>query len=221
MKLDEKEKARTLRMQGLSLKQIAKDLQVAKSSVSLWVRDISLSDEHRQALKKRGGAGTDYSQRTKAFRDKRAEYQSYGARLVRVSDPDFIAGCMLYWAEGAKNKNSLKFVNSDFNMIMFFKKFLEKYFNLGDADFKISLNFFTDLHSKKEVEAFWLGFLKLPESCLNKSIINYHSNYSNKKRKNKLEYGVCALVVNKTYVVQSIFGAIQEYIGFSNAGWLG
>lgn len=40
MKKELKEQARVLRKKGLSIPQITKDLEVSKSSVSLWVRDI-------------------------------------------------------------------------------------------------------------------------------------------------------------------------------------
>ena len=39
-KLELKQQARELRLQGMSVKKIAKTLQVAASSVSLWVRDL-------------------------------------------------------------------------------------------------------------------------------------------------------------------------------------
>jgi hypothetical protein len=50
--------------------------------------------------------------------------------------------------------------------------------------------------------------------------VNVYSKYSQKKRKNKLPYGTCRVVVHRTRVVQSIFGAIQEYGGFSRREWL-
>jgi hypothetical protein len=34
------------------------------------------------------------------------------------------AGCMLYWAEGSKARNTLKFANSDRQMVRFFRHFL-------------------------------------------------------------------------------------------------
>jgi hypothetical protein len=37
---------------------------------------------------------------------------------------------------------------------------------------------------------------------------------------NKLPYGTCRIVVSQTRVVQSIFGAIQEYAGFRRNDWL-
>jgi hypothetical protein len=50
--------------------------------------------------------------------------------------------------------------------------------------------------------------------------VNVYSKYSQKKRKNKLPYGTCRVVVSRTRVVQSIYGAIQEYAGFTRLAWL-
>ena len=58
-KVREQVRARKLRSQGHSLKQIASRLGVAKSSVSLWVRNVSLSKSAQQKLRERevkGGA---------------------------------------------------------------------------------------------------------------------------------------------------------------------
>jgi hypothetical protein len=35
-----------------------------------------------------------------------------------------LAGCMLYWAEGAKARNAVKFSNSDPRMLVLFRRFL-------------------------------------------------------------------------------------------------
>ena len=39
-----------------------------------------------------------------------------------------MAGCMLYWAEGAKERNVVKFANSDAAMVRFFVRFLREGF---------------------------------------------------------------------------------------------
>jgi len=54
MKVEEKKLARELRKQGWSLNEIRQKLKVAKSSVSLWVRDIELTEKQRQKLSKKG-----------------------------------------------------------------------------------------------------------------------------------------------------------------------
>jgi transposase len=45
--------ARKLRSEGLSVREIETRLGVARSSVSLWVRDVELSDAQREALRTR------------------------------------------------------------------------------------------------------------------------------------------------------------------------
>ena len=85
----------------------------------------------------------------------------------------------------------------------------------------MSCNLFEDhLERQREIEEFWLETLGLPSSCLCKSIVNRYSKYSQKKRRNKLPYGTCKLVVNSTQIVQTIYGSIQEYGGFDRPEWL-
>jgi transposase len=51
MKIIEKNKARELRKQGKSIIEIAKTLKVAKSSVSLWVRDLPQPEQFTKEFK--------------------------------------------------------------------------------------------------------------------------------------------------------------------------
>jgi hypothetical protein len=73
---------------------------------------------------------------------------------------------------------------------------------------------------QREIERFWLDVTELPEVSLRQSVVNVYSKYSLKKRANKLPYGTCRVVVYRTRVVQSIYGAIQEYGGFDRPAWL-
>ena len=57
MKLRSKEKAQALRKKGFSISEIAYALTVAKSSVSLWVREIKLSSPARERLERRSTNG--------------------------------------------------------------------------------------------------------------------------------------------------------------------
>ena len=47
---------------------------------------------------------------------------------------------MLYWAEGAKDKNTLSFANSDVAMVQFFVHFLRTSYDIPDADFRVRVN---------------------------------------------------------------------------------
>ena len=136
-------------------------------------------------------------------------------------DASYAAGCMLYWAEGAKERNSVKIVNSDPELLNTFAVFLRRHFAVSDESMIIRCNLFADhLRRQREIEAFWLAKLRLPPSSLRRSTVNVYSKYSLKKRTGKLPYGTCELRVHSTRIVQTIFGSIQEYGGFERAAWL-
>jgi hypothetical protein len=128
---------------------------------------------------------------------------------------------MLYWAEGAKGRNSLLITNSDPELLSFFVRFVRAHFAVENEVFRVYCNLFADhLDRQREIEAFWLAVLELPATCLCKSIVNTYSKYSKKKRANKLPYGTCRVGVHSTRIVQTIFGSIQEYGGFERPEWL-
>jgi transcriptional regulator with XRE-family HTH domain len=223
MKTVEREEARRLRRdEGLSVKELASLLGVSKSSVSLWVRDIELTDEQRAVLRDRmrtGCAGASWF--VAQAQERRRQAQEQGREIARRGNPLHAAGCMLYWAEGSRTRNAIRFTNSDPEMIRFFARFLRGCFDVPDERFRITCNLFADHATRQvEIEQFWLDLLRLPRTCLCKSSVNVYSRYSKKKRRNKLPYGTCRVAVHDTYMVQSIYGAIQEYAGFNREEWL-
>jgi transposase-like protein len=221
MKTEERLEARRIRREeGASMKKIARRLGVSVSSVSLWVRDIELSSEQRAALRNKVSGG--WSANAVAARRRRLDSQEGGRTLVHEADPLFVAGIMLFWAEGAKARNEVAIVNSDPELVRFFARFLRHFYGVPNERFRVACNLFADhLARQQAIEQFWLDTLELPRSCLRKSMVNVYSKYSQRKRKGRLPYGTCKLVVCDTAIVQSIYGAIQEYAGFDRPAWLG
>jgi transcriptional regulator with XRE-family HTH domain len=226
MKTRERALARKLRREeGASIKEIARRVGVSFSSVSLWVRDIDLTDRQEAVLRlhnriyegqKRGRAIASANRRAE-----RIAAQEEGRRVARRMDPLHVAGCMLYWAEGAKNRNQLRFSNSDPEMARFFVKFVRTYFGVAPHEIRLTCNLFADhVERQREIEDFWLTVLDLPATSLCKSTVNVYSRHSQRKRLNMLPYGTCRVVVSRTRVTQHIFGAIQEYAGFRRDAWL-
>jgi len=223
VKTEEQRLARELRAQGWSVKEIERHLGVSRSSVSLWVRDVELGPAERKRLIARARLGPIVAGERKATqaRKNRAEHQAEGRRLVRLRDASYAAGCMLYWAEGAKERNSVKIVNSDPELLRTLATFLRQHFAVPDDSMLIRCNLFADhLARQHEIERFWLATLGLPPSSLRRSMVNVYSKYSLKKRTGKLPYGTCELRVHSTRIVQTIYGSIQEYGGFERAAWL-
>jgi len=212
-----------MRAKGASVKEIARTLGVARSSASVWVRDVPLGPEERAALIARIRLGPVVAGERKAARarDVRRAYQLEGRAFARERGVSYAVGCMLYWAEGSKARNCVQLVNADPEVIVYFARFLREQFEVETAQFRLSCNLFADHAARqREIEDYWLERVGLPRTCLRKSAVNAYSKYSQKKRTNKLPYGTCSLRVHSTRIVQTIYGSIQEYGGFERPEWL-
>jgi hypothetical protein len=227
MKTAERETARWLRQEeGRSVKEIASLLSVSRSSVSAWVRDIELTADQHESLRQRNPAHNQQLSGRVAWaarcRELRKSWQAEGRETARQGDQLHTAGCMLYWAEGEKGRNRLGFCNADPHVHGFFVAFLRTHFSVPNERLRVWCHLFADhADRQRDIEQFWLDTLALPRVCLWKSTVNVYSRQSQRKRVNKVPYGTCKLILGDTRVVQSIFGAIQEYGGFERPEWLG
>lgn len=217
----EKAEARQLRSEhGTPMKQIASRLGVSVGSVHLWTSDIEVTPEQRarnlrEAKKVRAAVWSGINRR------RRLAYQREGRARALEGDSFHEAGCMLYWAEGSKEPNSITFANSDVHMLRFFRNFLTTCLGVHPGKMTIRLNVYTTNGlSIKEIEQYWLNALDLPATALRVHSIDSQPTSSSGQKKNRLPYGVCTLRVYSTRLVQHIFGAIQEYAGFDEPRWL-
>lgn len=99
MKTEQRELARRLRKQeGASIKEIARRVGAAQSSISRWVRDVELSEAQKAALIRRAYEGhlKGRTMRSALRRDARRLAQEEGRELARAGDALHFAGCMLY-----------------------------------------------------------------------------------------------------------------------------
>lgn len=226
MKTEERAEARRLRRLGWSVKEIERHLHVSRSSVSLWVRDVPLTEEQVVELQRRSatspGQLAGAAANAALGRARRRGYQLEGRERIAALNHLHLAGCMLYWAEGDKGRDAVRLANSDPELLRLFDRFLRECYEAPVHRISISCNLFADhVERQRDIEQFWLDTLGLPSFCLRASIVNRYSKYSQKKRKNKLPYGTCRVSYCDTRTVQSIYGAIQEYAGFDRPEWLG
>lgn len=223
--------ARALREQeGMPFKQIASLVGVSVSTAHAWTRDVSLTPIQRAHNLSRPGCPVvnEATVRKRAVawaernRQKRAAYQAEGRERAHTHDPLHIAGCMLYWAEGSKSRNTVTLCNSDPNMLRLFSRFLRESLGVVPGDFRVRLNLYTDNGlGLAEVEDYWLYRVQAPRSCLRGHSLNHFPTSSSGRKRHRLPYGVCTLrVARSTRLVQHIFGAIQEYGGFDEPRWL-
>jgi hypothetical protein len=221
---EERIEARRLRAAGCSIRTIAERLGISRSSASMWTRDIELTNEQRARLvladPVRTPSHAAQLARSRHFREERRAAQERGREMARAGDPLHRAGCMLFWAEGSRSRNAVIFSNSDVDMQRHFARFLRRCYGIEDDRFVLSINCHLGHGlSVAEIEAHWLTALELPRTCLRPSIVNRASGRS-KRVHRPLRHGTARLVVYSTDLVQSIYGAIQEYAGFDRPEWL-
>lgn len=129
------------------MKEIARAVGCTLSSVSHWTRDISLTPEQCAALRSRNPAINGQlvaAANASRARARRVAFQEEGRRLAHRGDRLHVAGCMLYWAEGSKSRNSVQFVNSDPEMVRYFVTFLRAHFAVPDEKLRLDCNLFAD-----------------------------------------------------------------------------
>jgi transposase len=130
---DLREIAVAMRGEGRSYREIREVVGVSKSTLSLWLRDVPLTEEQQLALALRSPAAA--TKRARAIRasaaQRRARIQSEAAaQVAELSESElFVAGVVAYWAEGAKNKpwrtgTRVRFLNSDVRLIRLFLRWL-------------------------------------------------------------------------------------------------
>lgn len=133
--VQEKERAIELRKKGLSYKDIQKEVKVAKSSLSLWLKDTPLTQKEKAALKNRldsnisrGRIKASASNRAKRLEREKARLPLIQKEFISFSSETlFHLGVGLYWAEGAKNSGTVMFINTDVEMVRVILSWIERY----------------------------------------------------------------------------------------------
>ena len=167
-KSEQRLRARELRKQGMSIIKIAPIVGVYKSTISMWCRDIDLTEEQKNKLinsrkegLKRGqlmGAEIQKKRRLEKIEQCRQEGIS---KLKNLSSKEcFIAGIALYLAEGSKNSKGTIFTNSDPLIIKFMMNWFNDYFKIPISDFTFYL-IINEIHKPREeiVKNYWTNYL--------------------------------------------------------------
>jgi hypothetical protein len=151
-------RARELRGQGMDYEEIVAALGAAKSSVSLWVRDLPVPARLSYAeCRQRSAEGTRrYWEAERPARRalRTAVREAAAAQVGELTDREIlVAGAIAYWCEGAKSKphrrsDRVVFINSDPGLIRFFLRFLDA---TGTA--RTDLSFRIYIHESADVEA--------------------------------------------------------------------
>jgi transcriptional regulator with XRE-family HTH domain len=102
-------RARELRAQGWTYNEIAAELGVSKSSISLWVRDLPREGRlsYEESRKRNDEGRRRYWEEERPVREaaRQAISDAAAAEIGRLTDREILMlGAIAYWCEGAKNK---------------------------------------------------------------------------------------------------------------------
>lgn len=217
-KSKEQFKARNLRKNGFSIREIAKKLKVSRGSASLWCRDIQLTDKQVKKLHEQMVKGS-YAGRLKGTlvqKERKQEKINYYLKkgkedIINIKKRElFIAGLALYWAEGSNKNPGVRFHNSDPLIIKFIMKWFRDILKIPDERFLMYINI-NRIHKVRleEVIKFWSDI-----ACI--SVKQFRKPYLIKVKNKKVyenfskHYGtLCVRVSRSTELFYQIKGWIK------------
>ncbi|HEY4499396.1 MAG TPA: hypothetical protein VJH94_05060 [Candidatus Paceibacterota bacterium] len=215
-----RQKAIELRVKSeKSYSAIKRILGVSKSTLSYWLKDYPLSSEKIYELRLKGWQKGEVSRelyratmRSKREVAEQSVFKSEYRKLGRISDKSlFIAGLMLYLAEGAKHKaSSIVLANTDYRTIRFFIKWLERFLEIPREKLRVQLHLYETMVAEKE-RRFWQKSLGLTKSQFYKSSIRPLKKGSFSYQES-FRHGTCSLYAFGEQKRTTLMMAIQAFM---------
>lgn len=205
-KTKEKELAIQLRKQGKSYSEIRRIIPVAKSTLSIWFREIHLSKRQEQKItikrieaQKRGAEARRTQRITRSSQIKELAKQD----IKDISKKElFLIGIALYWAEGTKEKEYrpntiVAFSNSDPNMIALFKKWLTESIGINKKNLIYEL-YLHKTADRKIITKFWKKILDIEIKEIRVYFKKAINNSTNRHNRGEKYFGTLRIKVRKS-----------------------
>lgn len=208
-KTAERERARELRAEAWTLQDIATELGVAKSSVSLWVRDVAFTPRPRN----RGNNVTRPHPLHLARLDEIEETRRWAHEVLGDLSPRdrFLAGIGLYAGDGAKVGLDVRFANSDPDLVRFFCSWLREFFDVDESRLRVRLY----LHEGLDLEAatvHWQAVTGIPASQFQQP---YRAAADATRRKTKHVYGCCHVGFGCARTKRKVLGLLEALVSWA------
>jgi len=211
-----------LRKQGFSYNEISGKLKIPKSTLSLWLSNIELSQKAKDRISARVNKGSiagllKRNKNQTILAQKRADEIRRLAKIETLGllrNRLFLTGISLYWAEGYKKGaygskwKAVDFANSDPDLVRIMMKFFRKICKVENSKIKIQLIAHKNVDIKKAIR-FWSNLTKIPESQFIKTCCAVSIYSKGKRNKNSLTQGTVHIRINDVKLFFRIIGWID------------
>jgi len=195
MKKEKHSEALKLRLKGYSLTEISRIIDVSKSTLSDWMRNVKLPDLALKRLKTVVTAG-----QLRSAQNKKNHTENILKSLHDRSEKDFngfvldgltakMYCCLLYQCEGGKHdKGRVQFTNSDPSLVKAFLRLFRQSFALDESKFRACLHLHNYHIAEKQIQ-YWSNITQIPVTQFIKPFLK-----SNTGKRIRLDYPGCIQV---------------------------
>lgn len=203
----DKTKALELRRSGVSYQNISQTLNIPKSTLSNWMRDVKWSQQVRKELEEQSKIASTHRiiELTNARKRDLAEIYENARIEARLEFEDFryyplfLVGVALYWGEGdRRSKYQVRLSNTDPAMIRTFVCFLTDVCGVPVAKIYASILMYPDIEMLA-CKTFWIESSQLNEQNFQKPIV-----IEGKHKTRKIPYGVCTVGVSSRFLKEKM-----------------
>lgn len=204
-KVEAQDRARELRASGWTMPDIAAELGVSRSSVSLWTRNVEVVMGPRRSVD---------GPRPNRLRDARlADIATLDARgrerLGALGEQAFLAaGAALYAGEGAKGDGRVVFANSDPAMVRFFCSWLRTHFDVDESRLRVTVYLHQGLDLGAATDA-WVEVTGIPASQFTKP---YRAVPDAGIHQNKHIHGCCRVTYSSASTHRAVMGLCRALL---------
>jgi hypothetical protein len=209
-RIEDKNKAIKMRKSGMSYSQIKAELGVSKSTLSLWLRDLPLSDKRLRELRDFSQVRIEKTRITK-LKNKTARRDTVLSRVkidfAHNKNPLFIGGFYLYWGEGTKSAEyTIALTNTDPGIIKTYLAWL-RLIHVDINDCRVKLHLYADQDIKDSIK-FWSEITQIPSSHFYKPYIK-ETALKSKTYRGMFGHGTCSVYYHNRDTYEYVMAGLQ------------
>lgn len=207
------------REKGYSYNEISEQVGVSKSTLSGWLKHISLTLEQEKRIQQRVEDNqvsfVGKARKTNKLRFQTARRQAFqkGSDIASaIPDNDVVhelALAMLYLGEGDKTGNRVQIANTDPDILRYFLYAMERLYEVSRFDMTLRLNLVEAARPfETQMIEWWAEQLMCSVYQFQKTQFEKRSKYS---RITDDYHGVCTATYNDTYLYERLAGVYSAY----------